>query len=39
MAEHLSKLDGLAVRGCADKFFSAYSARWGSRITDRISCW
>ena len=21
MAEHLSKLDGLAVRGCADKFF------------------
>ena len=32
MAEHLSKLDGLAVRGCADKFFSAYSARWGSRM-------
>jgi hypothetical protein len=32
MADHLSKLDGLAVRGCADKFFSAYSARWGSRM-------
>ena len=32
MAEHLSKLDGLAVRGCADKFFSTYSARWGSRM-------
>lgn len=32
MADHLSKLDGLAVRGCADKFFSAYSARWGSSM-------
>ena len=32
MAEHLAKLDGLAVRGCADKFFSAYSARWGSSM-------
>ena len=32
MADHLSKLDGLAVRGCADKFFSAYSARWASRM-------
>ena len=32
MADHLAKLDGLAVRGCADKFFSAYSARWGSRM-------
>ena len=32
MSEHLSKLNGLAVRGCADKFFSAYSARWGTRM-------
>ena len=32
MADHLAKLDGLAVRGCADKFFSAYSGRWGSRM-------
>ena len=32
MANHLAKLDGLAVRGCADKFFSAYSARWGSSM-------
>jgi hypothetical protein len=35
MADHLAKLDGLAVRGCADKFFSAYSARWGSRMPRR----
>ncbi len=32
MADHLAKLNGLAVRGCADKFFSAYSGRWGSRM-------
>jgi hypothetical protein len=32
MADQLAKLDGLAVRGCADKFFSAYTGRWGSRM-------
>ncbi len=32
IAIHLAKLDGLAVRGCADKFFNAHSARWGSSL-------
>ena len=32
LANHLAKLDGLALRGCADKFFDAHSARWGSSL-------
>ena len=28
MSSHLSKLDSLAARGCADKFFKVHTARW-----------
>jgi hypothetical protein len=28
MSSHLSKLDSLTARGCADKFFKVHSARW-----------
>ncbi len=30
IANHLAKIDGLAVRECADMFFNAHKARWGS---------
>jgi hypothetical protein len=29
MASHLSKLDSLTARDCADKFFDVHSRRWG----------
>jgi hypothetical protein len=32
ITNHLAKLDGLAVRGCADKFFNAHYARWWSSL-------
>ena len=28
MSSHLSKLDSLTARGCADKFFNVHTARW-----------
>ncbi len=28
LATHLTKLDSLTARGCADKFFKVYTARW-----------
>ena len=27
---HLAKLDSLAAKGCADKFFQTHAERWGS---------